>query len=114
MILLDTNVISAVMLQTPDPSVIAWLDRQPRTSIWTTSITVLELRVGVQILPAGKRRSTLMQALELLLDKIGHRVAPFDTEAAEHASDITAFRHKKGRSVEMRDTMIAGIAITQH
>jgi hypothetical protein len=114
MILLDTNVLSALMLQTPDPNVIAWLDTQPRTSVWTTSVTVLEVRFGLQILPASKRRSTLMQAFELLLDKIGRRVAPFDNEAAEHASDLMAFRHKKGRPVDLRDTMIAGIAVTQH
>ena len=42
MIILDTNVLSALMRAVPDPPVIAWLDRQPRTSIWITSITLLE------------------------------------------------------------------------
>jgi toxin FitB len=48
MILLDTNVLSALMRQRPAPEVINWLDRQARTSVWTTSVTVLEIRIGLQ------------------------------------------------------------------
>jgi len=114
MIILDTNVLSALMRQTPDPKVLAWLDRQPRTSIWTTAITVLEVRFGLQIMPGGKRRSLLMQAFELLLERIGGRVLPFDVAAAQEAGDLMASRHKKGRSGDLRDTMIAGIVIAQH
>ena len=58
MIILDTNVLSALMYLTPDKKVVAWLDQQPRTSIWTTSVTVLEVRFGLQIMPgrSGDRR----------------------------------------------------------
>ena len=114
MTILDTNVLSALMHSTPDRAVVAWLDRQPRTSIWTTSITVLEVRFGLQIMAGGKRRSTLLQAFDLVLDKIGHRVAPFDSTAARQAGDLMAFRHKNGRPGELRDTMIAGIALARH
>jgi hypothetical protein len=62
MIILDTNVLSALMRQTPDKNVVVWLDKQPRTSVWTTSVTILEVRFGLQIMPLGKRRSVLMQA----------------------------------------------------
>jgi toxin FitB len=114
MIILDTNVLSTLMQQTPDQSVVAWLDRQPRTSIWTTSVTVLEIRYGLQIMPSGKRRSTLLQAFDDLLDKIGQRVVPFDVAAAEQAGDLMASRRKKGRPGELRDSMIAGIVLAQH
>jgi toxin FitB len=82
MTILDTNVLSALMRQMPDKDVVAWLDRQARTSVWTTSMTILEVRFGLQILPAGKRRSLLLQAFEAVLDTIGKRVAPFDAAAA--------------------------------
>ena len=45
MMILDTNVLSALMSREPDKRVILWLDKQPRTSIWTTSVTVLEVRL---------------------------------------------------------------------
>jgi predicted nucleic acid-binding protein len=112
MIILDTNVLSALMHQTADKHVVAWLDKQPRTSIWTTSITVLEIQFGLQILPVGKRRSGLVRAFETaLVDELGRRIAPFDTVAAQHAGDLMASRHKKGRPAELRDTMIAGIVL---
>jgi hypothetical protein len=114
MIILDTNVLSALMHITPDRNVVAWLDRQPRTSIWTTAITVLEVRFGLQIMASGRRRSALMQAFEEVLEKMGHRVVAFDADAAHQASDLMASRHKKGCPGDLRDTMIAGIVLAQH
>jgi len=38
-----------------DPNVVAWLDRQPRTSIWTTTVMVLEIRLGLAAMTAGWR-----------------------------------------------------------
>ena len=112
MIVLDTNVLSALMRQTPDRTVVDWLDDQPRSSVWTTSITVLEIRFGLQILPAGRRRSHLVRDFDtLLLDKIENRVADFDLPAAQHAADLMAARQKKGRPVDRRDTVIAGIVL---
>jgi len=115
MIILDTNVLSALMRQSADKKVVGWLDKQPRTSIWTSSITILEIRYGLQILPGGKRRSALIQTFEkVLVDKIENRVAPFDAVAAQQAGDLMALRHRKGRPGELRDTMIAGIVLASH
>lgn len=112
MIILDTNVLSALMRQSADKKIVAWLDQQPRTSVWTTSVTILEIRFGLQILPAGKRRSLLIELFEtVLVEKIGRRVAAFDAAAAQHAGDLMALRHRKGRPGELRDAMIAGIAL---
>jgi len=112
MIILDTNVLSALMHRTPDASVIAWLDRQPRSSVWTTSITILEVRFGLQVMPGGKKRSVLIEVFErVLTEKIERRVAPFDTLAAQHAAELMAVRQKNGRPGELRDSMIAGIVL---
>jgi predicted nucleic acid-binding protein len=43
-----------------------------------------------------------------------HRIAVFDEEAARLAANLTAFRQKKGRVGELRDTMIAGIVMARH
>jgi predicted nucleic acid-binding protein len=114
MIILDTNVLSALMRQLPDEDVVRWLDRQPRTSIWTTSVTVFEIRFGLQILATGKRRTLLAEAFEELLARLGQRVVTFDVAAAGQASDLMAARHRKGRPGGLRDTMIAGIVLAQH
>jgi predicted nucleic acid-binding protein len=114
MIILDTNVLSALTRRIPDASVVAWLDQQPRTSIWTTSVTIFEIRFGLQIMPAGKRKTTLTTALEEIFSKINHRIASFDAAAAQRAADLTAIRHRKGRPVALRDTMIAGIVLTHN
>jgi len=114
MTILDTNVLSALMHVAPDKNVVAWLDRQPRASIWISSITVLEIRFGLQIMPGGKRRSALIQSFQELLEKIDHRVVPFDVAAAQEAADLMASRQKNGRPGDLRDTMIAGIVMSQH
>lgn len=114
MIVLDTNVLSAIMRQAPETRVIAWLDKQPRTSVWTTSVTILEIRFALQIMATGKRRSLLLEAFETVLEKMGHRIAPFDDAAAMQAADLMASRQRKGRPVELRDSMIAGIVVARH
>ena len=115
MIILDTNVISALMQPAPDARVVDWLDHQPADSIWLTSITVFELRFGLATLPAGKRRRALEHALVLLLhDDLEHRVLDFDTAASVAAATLAARRRRAGRPVDMRDTQIAGIALARH
>jgi PIN domain len=53
LIIIDTNVLSGLMRAEPETMIIRWLDRQPRESVWTTSITVYEIRFGIELLAAG-------------------------------------------------------------
>ena len=62
MIILDTNVLSALMRTVPDAHMVTWLDRQPAESIWITSITLFEAYLGLALLPSGQRRQTLEAA----------------------------------------------------
>jgi len=115
MIILDTNVLSELMREEPDKSVVQWLDRQPPSSIWTTSITVMEVRFGLLSMPTGKRLARMTQELEAVLkEEIEERYAQFDLDAAEQAAILMAGRRKlKGRPLDFRDTMIAAIAISR-
>lgn len=111
MILLDTNVLSALMRRDPEERVVAWLDAQPPESIWTTSITALEIRLGLELLAAGRRRLLLEEAFLKALDEdLENRVAVFDRSAAEASGRIAAERRLAGRPIEIRDVQIAGIA----
>lgn len=112
MIILDTNVLSALMREQPERKIIDWLDAQPAASIWITAITIMEIRFGLHVLPKGRRRDALIRSFDLLLrDVIEGRVAPFDAEAGMRAAELMANLKRIGRPVEVRDTMIAGIAL---
>jgi len=111
MTILDTNVVSALMNDPPEDRVVVWLDSQARTSIWTTSITVFEIRSGLEVMPAGKRQAKLSEVFERILDRLDQRIAVFDEEAARLAANLTAIMQKKGGVGELRDTMIAGIVL---
>jgi len=111
MTILDSNVVSALMNDPPQEKVVAWLDVQARNSIWTTSITVFEVRSGLELMAAGKRQARLSELFERILDRFQQRIAVFDTEAARSAASLTALRRNKGRTGELRDTMIAGIVL---
>jgi len=110
-IILDTNVLSALMRQEPEPSVLHWLDLQAPESIWITSITLFESRLGLALVPDGRRRRSLEAAFGRLLEQdLENRVLPFDSEAALQAAALAADRRRVGRPVDIRDTQIAGIA----
>jgi len=114
MILLDTDVLSALMHAPADPNVVAWLDRQPRSSIWTTTVTVLEIRIGLATMTEGRRQKALLSAFATLLNETLHRrVAPFDLEAADQTAALMEARRARGKPQDLRDAMIAGIALVR-
>jgi predicted nucleic acid-binding protein len=114
MIILDTNVLSTLMRTVPEPAVVAWLDRQPAESVWITSITLFETRLGLALLPSGRRRQMLEAAFDrLLIEDLENRVLDFDSTAANEAAALAAARQRDGRPVDMRDTQIAGIALAR-
>lgn len=114
MIILDTNVLSALMHKAPDVAPVAWLDRQPAESVWITSITLFESRLGLALLPKGKRQQMLEEAFtRLLAEDLENRVLDFDGAAAIEAAALAAWRQKAGRPVDFRDTQIAGIALAR-
>ena len=102
------------MQNVPDPSIVEWLDRQPAESVWITSITLFEARLGLALLPNGRRRQALELAFEkLLAEDLEQRVLDFDSSAAKAAAALAAERPRTGRTVDMRDTQIAGIVIAR-
>lgn len=114
MILLDTNVLSALMRCEADPVAVAWLDAQPPESIWTTAITVFEIRFGLEILAKGRKRNALEEAFtSALAEDFDGRVLAFDRAAADAAATIAARQREAGRPVEIRDVQIAGIAASR-
>lgn len=103
------------MRDTPAPEIVQWLNNQPHTSIWTTSINVYELRAGLLVMPAGKKQTLRILSLERILNEvIQGRIAAFDQVAAHKAAELEAAGQKMGRPRDPRDTMIAGIILASH
>jgi toxin FitB len=113
-IVLDTNVLSALMREVPELPVVEWLDAQPAESVWITSLTVFETRFGLKSLQQGKRRKALESSFDaLLVEDLEGRVLDFDTAAADAAAGLAASRQRAGRPVDVRDTLIAGIVMAR-
>ena len=110
MIVLDTNVLSALMRVDPDRAVVRWLNGLAAESIWTTSITLLEVQFGLDVLPDGERKTALQNAFHqaVYVDMQG-RILDFDAPAAAAAATIAVRQRALGRPVDMRDAQIAGI-----
>jgi predicted nucleic acid-binding protein len=110
LVVLDTNVLSALMRETPDEAVKDWLDGMPAESVWTTAITLFEIRYGIARLARGRRREGLAADVQRLLDTaLDHRILAFDEAAATEAAAIAASARAAGRPVEVQDVQIAGI-----
>lgn len=111
MIVLDTNVVSELMRDAPQPQVLSWLDDQLASTLFVTAITEAELRYGVAILPAGQRRERLFTEIEgTLREDFAERILPFDSAAARAYAVIAAARRAAGRPISQADCQIAAIA----
>ena len=114
MIVLDTNVVSALMRREADPVVVGWLDRQPPDEVWISAVSVFEILFGLELLAAGRRRRRLEDAFARALEEdFEGRVLPFEQSAARQAALIAARQRRAGRPVEIRDVQIAGIVATR-
>ena len=111
MIIPDTNVVSELMLPSPFPRVIAWVAQQPATSLFLTTVSEAELRYGVEILPVGRRRDRLLNAIEgMLREDFAGRILPFDSHAARSYALIGVSRRAAGHPINHADCQIAAIA----
>ena len=112
MILLDTNVFSALMQLADEPLVQAWLDLQDPEMLFTSTPTVFELRFGIERLPVGRRRRALASSYDFVMSNIlVHRILGFDPASAAAAGKARARQQAKGITAEVPDSQIAGIAI---
>ncbi|MBK8284936.1 MAG: type II toxin-antitoxin system VapC family toxin [Ahniella sp.] len=111
MIVLDTNVLSELIRPIPAPAVVAWLQDQPRTGLFTTTISRGEMLLGVWSLPEGQRRRLLNDHVRAIFDQdMAGRILSFDANAADAFAAITVERRTQGRPISQFDAMIAGIA----
>lgn len=111
-VLLDTNVLSELMRPQPSSVVLGWFSQQEDAEFYTSSITQAEMLLGVALLPSGKRRNAIADALEQMFDQefVG-RCLPFDELAAHEYAALVATRNKVGMPISTEDAQIAAIAL---
>jgi predicted nucleic acid-binding protein len=109
MIVLDTNVVSELMKPSPSAVVASWVRRRRGGELYTTSISVAEVRYGIARLPAGARRDVLARIADELFDTFAEQILPFDTAAAREYADIVVGRERAGRPVDGFDAQVASI-----
>ena len=113
MILLDTNVLSELMRPTPNKQVVSWIDKQSEWDLWTSSITLAEIFLGISLLDDGKKKAILFELAQQMFDEdFKGRCLPFDEQAAVEYAAIVAKRIKIGRPVSVEDAQIASISKT--
>lgn len=114
MIVIDTNVLSELLKREPDQNVKSWMSRQPMTSVFTTTVTQAEILYGVALLPDGKRKNKMMEAVQTLFSKrFMGRILPFDIEAAMDYAEIASLRRASGIPISQFDAQIAAITRTR-
>ena len=111
MLMLDTDMLSAMMSAEPVRQVADWILDQPSEALFTASVCQAEILSGIAILPNGRRRADLEEAVRAMFaDDFRGRVLPFDTEAAAAYAEVFAARRRAGRPAGTIDLMLAAIA----
>ena len=108
-VILDTNVISELMRAVPNAGVQHWAREVPPDLVYTTSVTLAEVRFGIARLPTGRRRDLLGDAADDVFGAFADRVLPFDAAAANQYADIVVERERAGAPIAGFDAQIAAI-----
>jgi predicted nucleic acid-binding protein len=104
-ILIDTNVISELMRPDPAPAVLAWFGEYDASALYLSAVGEGELRRGAVILPHGRRRRQLLDAIDAMIaEDFAGRVMPFDSKAAVAFADVFAARQRAGRPISFPAT----------
>jgi len=115
MTILDTNVVSELMKAAPASAVRKWFSVQRPEDLFISAVNVAEILYGIELLPHGKRRDSLLQeAEETFAKNFSGRILTFDERAARVFGSIAAARRLQGRPIGIADGEIAAIARSHH
>jgi predicted nucleic acid-binding protein len=108
--LVDANVLSEPTRPAPDPKAVEWLRHHER-DIAVDPIILGEIRFGIHLLPAGKRR----RRLEKWFDEGVSRIVcvPWDAATGLRWAKLLAELRKSGQSLPVKDSLIAATALVQ-
>jgi toxin FitB len=110
-VLVDTNVVSQTRKDKPNPAVAGWWQLHPVSDLALSAISIQEIRLGTELLPAGKRRDAIEIWLEdFVLKQFAGRILPVDAAIADMSARMAAAARKKGHTADLADALIAATA----
>jgi predicted nucleic acid-binding protein len=112
MYLLDTNVISEWTKPRPDRGVVAWLELADESSLYLSVVAFAEIRLGIELLPEGRKRDQLTRWLENeLAQRFEGRVIQIDQPIATAWSRIVARGRTQGAAPPILDAFLVATAM---
>jgi hypothetical protein len=111
--LLDTCVVSEMSRPRPAPGVLGWMSEADAGSLYLSVVTVGELRRGALRLPAGRRRSALVEWGDKLRRSFAGRVLPIDEPVVLRWAEIAARAEGSGRPGSFADGLIAATTLAR-
>jgi len=112
-IVLDTSVLSELMRPSPSPDVVTWVRSQHSATLYTTAVTVAEVRYGIAQLPDGRRKDQLGAVADDVFAAFPEHVLSFDAAAAVQYADLIASRERAGAPIDGFDAQIAAVCRVQ-
>ncbi len=106
--------VSELMRERPEPAVLGRLATLDDSAWHITAVTEAEMRHGLALLPAGRKKTRLGSALSAFLGQdFAGRVIAFGSPACAYYADIMVLRSKAGRPIQVQDAMIAACCLAQ-
>lgn len=110
--ILDTNVISEFAAPVPSSAVAGWFSSVAEDGLYVPAIVKAEILLGIELLPEGRRKSTLESFVaNFLLPYEQGRILPFEDADAPYYARVVSARKAKGCPVSVLDAQIAAIAV---
>jgi toxin FitB len=107
--LVDTNVFSELTKLQPNPKVISWL-RAHEPELYVSTVTIGELRRGIERLEDGTRKTRLREWLSSVCSRMPGRILSFNTATAHVWGQLKAKWELQGVIIPSLDSQIAATA----
>ena len=108
--LVDTNVFSEKLKRKPDAAVVRWL-AENEANLFVSTITIAEIRRGIERLPEGVRRDEFQQWLAQIGRTMKGSVLGFSRSVAHVWGQMQGQLDAKGIRLSPFDGLIAATAI---
>jgi toxin FitB len=106
--LVDANVLSEPTRAAPDAGVVRWLRRNER-EIAVDPVILGEVRFGILLLPAGKRRKRLERWFSEGVQRIV--CLHWDAAIGLRWAELLASLRRSGRGMPVKDSLVAATAL---